>query len=70
MNMSCLTFAAAGRRIGVHRSRISQLVKEGRIGTIEIDGRVYVSASSLAAYMANKTRFNKLQLRMFGKEGV
>lgn len=65
MNTSVLTYAAAGRRIGVSRSRISQLVREGRIAVIAFDGRNYVSVSSLAAYQANKTRFNKAQLNMF-----
>lgn len=67
MNMSFLTFAAAGRRVGVSRSRISQLVKEGRIATLTVDGRTYVSVSSLAAFQANKTRERLQQLGIFGE---
>lgn len=65
MTMSVLTYAAAARRIGVCRSRVSQLVRDGRIGTVEVDGRRYVSVGSLSAYQANRTRFSRLQLQMF-----
>ncbi len=68
MNVGFLTFAAAGRRIGLGRSRISQLVKEGRIGTVEFDGRRYVSVPSLAAFVANRIRNSKYQLDLFKGE--
>lgn len=50
------TFAAAGRRIGVSRSRVSQLVRDGHLACVEFDGRRYVSYTSLAAYQANRNR--------------
>lgn len=65
MNTSILTFAAAGRRIGLSRARIWQLVRDGRIATITVDDRRYVSVASLAAYQANKTRFSREQLSLF-----
>lgn len=67
MNTLVLTYAAAARRLGVHRSRVSQLVREGRLATLTLDGRTYVSVPSLSAYQANRTRQNTGQLRMFAR---
>jgi len=67
------TYAAAGRRLGVHRSRVSQLVANGSLATVVLDGRSYVSYNSLAAYMANRTRriegVNSRRLNSAGRSG-
>jgi transposase-like protein len=50
------TYAAAARRLGCTTSWVSQLVKAGRLQTVSVDNRRYVSGTSLAAYKANVTR--------------
>jgi len=46
------TFAAAARRIGVSRARVSQLVRVGRLATLTLDNRRYISPGSLSNYLA------------------
>lgn len=67
MNMSVLTYAAAARRLGVHRSRVSQLVRSGRLATLTLDGRMYVSVPSLSAYQANRARRVPGQLKLLSR---
>lgn len=48
-----VTLAEAARELGVSRQRVAQLVQLGRLGTLTIRGRVYVTCYSvkvLAAY--------------------
>ena len=44
------TFAAAAIELGVTRGRVSQLVKAGKLSTITVHGRAYISQTGLDAY--------------------
>lgn len=45
-----LTLAEAGRRLGISRQRVFQLVRAGVLGTVQVSGRQYVSVVSLELY--------------------
>jgi hypothetical protein len=47
-------FGAAACELGLSAGRITQLVKEGKLGTVEVHGRIYVSDFSLRAYKQMK----------------
>lgn len=52
-DLMAYTFAAAGRKIGLSRSRISRLARAGDIATVRIDGRDYVRGDSLEVWARN-----------------
>jgi predicted DNA-binding transcriptional regulator AlpA len=49
-----VTYADAGRRLGIGRSAVWKLVNCGRLPTVERDGRRYVPVSAVAARLAEK----------------
>ena len=48
--IACWPQAEVGRRLGLHKSRIGQLIREGKLSTIEVRGRRYVTDSSVRLY--------------------
>jgi biotin operon repressor len=47
-----VTYADAGRRLGVSRSAVWKAVKRGQLATVEVDGRRYVAMASLRQRMS------------------
>jgi excisionase family DNA binding protein len=64
-----LTYAEAARLIGVSRARVSQLVATGVLGTVLVNGRRYVSGSSLVAY-ARDVADKRVSDRRYSRKGV
>ncbi len=48
------TQAEVGRRIGVTRSRVAQLLRERKLSLVTIRGRSYVSEDSIQRYEARR----------------
>ena len=60
------TFAAVARRLGRSRARVTQMVQEGKLAVVTVDGKRYVSGASFYNYLvANQL----LQLNLFEKQG-
>lgn len=48
--IACWPQAEVGRRLGVHRTRVYQLIREGKLSTIEVRGKRYVTDASVRIY--------------------
>ncbi len=46
-NVEVFTFAEAGRRLGISRQAVFNLVESGKLGTVKVMNRRYVSAYSV-----------------------
>lgn len=56
MREPVVTFAHAGRMLGVTRGRARQLAADGSLRTTKQEGRTYVTKASLDALIANRSR--------------
>ena len=53
------TYAAAAQSLGISRQRVHQLVHSGRLSTMTLHGRRYVTDASIAAYSLERARGRK-----------
>ena len=53
---SYVTYADAGRRLGVTRSAVWKLVHLGRLATVEVSGRRYIPLSAVRERMGKRAR--------------
>lgn len=58
------TFAAAAIELGVTRGRVSQLVKAGKLRTVTVHGRAYITPAAVRDYLA------EMRDRSAGKERI
>jgi hypothetical protein len=65
------TFAAAAKELGLTRGRVWQLVKEGKLGTMIIHGRPYVSDYAVQDYKRTRTlRLDRIDMMKRQKEAM
>lgn len=60
---SYVTYADAGRRLGVTRSAIWKLVHLGRLATVEVAGRRYIPLSAVRERMGKRSRTHETTWR-------
>jgi hypothetical protein len=55
------TGAAAARILGVSRGRVTQLVREGKLSRVWLDGRAFISGYSLKALINDRGEIGKVR---------
>ena len=69
VSVAYVTYADAGRRLGVSRSAIWKLVVRGRLPTVTVEGRRYVPVSAVTERLAKRRGMHESTWRRLQGKG-